>query len=261
MQPYSLFTRIRNQYQLRVSDELQIYLLKSLRDVLILALEFFVENAMAQLISTVDHNRIPLRDLGYEFLRKTNAAKVAFFGYQLSIEALAIYWIIFCFFNGSQGLIVLQKSARCLTISRVLRMCVFSLTILPSPKRHCRFDGPVNPFKILVGGACNDLLYSGHVTVYTVIAISITILAGKYSSKIVRYGLPIFIWFYIIQRIMCTILQRHHYSIDMFVGVIVTALIWKCKSLHIDLPKVPEYLFLHLKQVFFPKSRSILKEV
>jgi hypothetical protein len=41
----------------------------------------------------------------------------------------------------------------------------------------------------------------------------------------------------------------------------VTLLIWQCKSLHIDLPRVPTNLFLHLRQLFFPKLRSILKEV
>lgn len=257
----SLFSRFKYQYQLRVSDELHIYILKSLRDVLLLAFEIFVENTMAQFISTFDHNRIPLRDTGYEILLNTNAKKIAYFSYDIAIETLAIYWVLFCFLHGSQGLIVLQRSVRSLTLSRTLRMCVFSLTILPSPKHHCRFTGPVDPFNIRVGGACNDLLYSGHVTVYTVIAVSLTILLRKHSSKIIRYSLPIFIWFYIIQRIMRTILEHHHYTIDMLVGLIITSLIWHCKPLHIDLPKVPENLLLHLKQLTYPNPRSILKEV
>ena len=39
-----LFDSIRTQYQLRISYELQIYILKSVRDLLFLAIEFFIEN-------------------------------------------------------------------------------------------------------------------------------------------------------------------------------------------------------------------------
>ncbi|CAF1355992.1 unnamed protein product [Adineta steineri] len=259
-QQHSLLSSIKYQYQLRVSHELQIYILKSLRDLLFLALEFFIENTMVQVISTMHHVHIPLRDLGYEFLKNINSEKFAYIGYQLPVEYLAIIWILFCFINGSQGLIIIQKGARCLTIARLLRICVFSLTILPSPKPWCRFTGPVNPFRARVGGACNDLLYSGHVIIYTLTALAFTILSRQYSKKL-RYSLSILIWLYILQRIICTILERHHYSIDMFLGFIVTLLIWQCKSLHIDLPTVPQNLFLHLKQLFFPKCRFTLKEV
>ncbi|UJR26081.1 hypothetical protein I4U23_007427 [Adineta vaga] len=216
---------------------------------------------MVQVISTHRHNRIPLRDLGYELLININAEEIVFFNDPISIEQLAIIWVFFCFLNGSKGLTVIQKGARCLTIARSIRICVFSLTILPSPKPWCHFTGPINPFRARVGGVCNDLLYSGHVVIYTLTAISFTILSREYSMKLLRYGLRIFIWFYIFQRILCTILERHHYSIDMFLGFIVTLLIWQCKPLHIDLPKVPHNLFLHLKQLMFPKVRSILKEV
>jgi len=261
MQRRSLFASIKSQCQLRVSDELKIYVLKSLRDLLLLAIEFFIETTMVQLISTFEHDRTPLRDLGFELLEKIHVKRIAYIGFQFSIEMLAIIWILFCFCNGSYGLTIIQKGARCLTIARALRVCLFSMTILPSPKPWCRFPGPVKPFTILIGGACNDLLYSGHVTIYTLTGIAFTVLSQRYPFRILRIGIPIFIWLHIIQRIICTILERHHYSIDMFLGCIVTLLIWKCKPLHIDLPKVPQNLFLHLKQLLFPKVRSILKEV
>ena len=257
----SLVVFLQNQYQLRVTDELQIYVVKSLRDLFFLALEFFIENIMVQVISSVTHLHIPLRDLGYEFLVEIRAAKIAYLGYDVSVELLALIWVLFCFLHGRQGLIVVQKGARCLTIARFLRICLFSLTVLPSPKRWCRFQGPVKPFAAFVGGACNDLLYSGHVTIYTLTAMAFTILSRNYSSKALRYLLRIFIWFYICQRIACTILERHHYSIDMFLGFIMTLFIWQYQSFYIDLPVVPENLFLHLKQLFFPKSRSIMKEI
>jgi len=258
---HSLLTFIRYQYEIRVSYELQIYILKSLRDVLFLALEFFIENTMVQVISTVDHNRTPLRDLGCEFLVMINAKKFAYLGFQLYVENLAFVSVLFCLLNGSKGFTVVNKGVRCLAIGRLLRMCIFSMTILPSPKSWCRFTGPINPFRAHVGGACNDLLYSGHVVLYTIIATAFTKVSQEYSLRIFRYGLPILIWCHLTQRAIRTILEHHHYSIDMFLGCIVTLLIWQCKPLHIDLPIVPQNSFLHLKHLFFPRIRSILKEV
>lgn len=257
----SVFVFLYNQYQLRVTNELQIYVFKSLRDLFLLAMEFFIENIMVQVISSVTHLHIPLRDLGFEFLVLIRATKIIFLDSDISVETLALLWILFCFLHGRQGLSVAQKGARCLTIARLLRICLFSLTILPSPKRWCRFQGPVRPFTALVGGACNDLLYSGHVIIYTLTGIAFTILSRNYPSKTLRYLLRILIWLYIGQRIACTIIERHHYSIDMFLGFIMTLLIWQYQSFYVDLPVVPENLFLHLKQLVFPKSRSISKEV
>lgn len=256
-----MFASIRQQFQSRVDYELQLYLVKSLRDLFFLALEFFIENTAVQMISSVPHIHIPLRDLGYELLLYLNAQYLVYINLQISVESIAIIWILVCFLHGKQGITYLQKSARCLTIVRSLRICLFSLTVLPSPRRRCHFRGPINPFKARINGVCNDLLYSGHVTVYTLVGISLTLLSKRYSSKSTRYLFRICLWFYLIQRIILTILQRHHYSIDMFLGFVITLLIWQCQIFYYDLPTVPKHLFLHLKHLFFPKSHSILKQV
>lgn len=249
-------------YRSRVSHELEIYVLKSLRDLFFLALEFFVENTMGQVISTVEHNRIPLRDLAFESLVQFNARHIAYLTPHIQVEEFAALWVLFCFSHGSVGLGVVQKGARCLTIARFLRMCLYSMTVLPSPKSWCRFTDPVDPFQIRVGGACNDLLYSGHVTIYTLTAIAITILSRRSSWKICRYILPLSIWFHVLQVILAAILERHHYSIDMFLGFIVILLMWQCQPLYVDLPRVPTPLSRHLKQLVCPlPARSILKEV
>lgn len=261
MQGNNFFRSIRYQYQSRVHYELQIYLIKSLRDLFFLALEFFIENLAVQIISSIPHIHMPLRDLGYELLINLRAHYIAYLGYQISVEQIACIWVLFCFCHGNAGLAVLQKGARCLTIVRSLRICLFSLTILPSPKRRCHFDGPIDPFRARIGGACNDLLYSGHVTVYTLTGLAVTLLSRNYSSKYSRYTLCLLIWCYVCQRIIRTILERHHYSIDMFLGLIVTLLIWQCEIFYYDLPHVPKNLFLHLKQLFSPRYSSILKEV
>ena len=254
-------TRMQHRYRARVTPELELYVLKSLRDLLLLGIEFFIENTMGQVISTVDHNRTPLRDLAYELLLRINVQPIVYMGWHLSVEQLAVLWVFFCFSHGSKGLTVVQKGVRCLTIARTLRMCLYTMTVLPSPKPWCRFTDAIDPFHLRVGGACNDLLYSGHVTVYTLTAVALTVLSREYSWRVARYGFPILIWLQITQRIICTILERHHYSIDMFLGLIVTLLIWQCQPLHVDLPQVPGRLFLHLKQLVYPQYRPILKEV
>lgn len=257
----TFFSSVQHRYRSRVTSELQTYVLKSLRDLLLLALEFFVENTMVQVISATPHIHMPLRDLGHELLVYLHAERVAFVGFELAVEELAVIWVLFCFAHGSKGLAVIQRGARCLAITRSLRICVFTLTVLPSPKPHCRFAGPVDPFQAQIGGVCNDLLFSGHVVIYTLTAVAFTVLCRDYANRALRYGPPAFVWLYMTQRIVRTILERHHYSIDMVVGLIITLLIWQSRVLQCDLPKVPQNLFLHLKQLVFPKSRSILKEV
>ena len=257
----NLLRLIKSEFRLRVSDELLIYVVKSLRDLLLLVVEFFIENTMIQVISSFKHNRVPLRDLFHELIDLLNIQSLIYFTVDLSVETIALIWILFCFSHGEVGLRVIQKGARCLIIARSIRICVFTMTILPSAKPWCQFNGPIEPFTVRVGGACNDLLYSGHVTIYTLTGISFSILSQRYSVAFLRYVLPLLVWFHIIQRIMAAILEGHHYSIDMFVGFIVTSLIWNCSSIHIDLPQVPRNLSLHLRRLISPHVRSILKEV
>jgi hypothetical protein len=48
------------------------------------------------------------------------------------------------------------------------------------------------------------------------------------------------------------IVELHHYSVDMFLGLCVTLLIWHANVLYYDLPTVPKPLYPHLKKLFFP---------
>jgi hypothetical protein len=261
MCPHLILTNIKSQYRSHVTSELECYLVKTVRDLLLLALIFFIENTMVQVISAVEHDRRPLRDLAYEFIVENQSNQLMMPMFDISIETLVTIWVLYCLSRGTHGLTVIQKGVRCLIVARALRICLFSITVIPSPKAHCRFRGPINPFKMRVGGACNDLLYSGHVTVYTLAGIAFTILSQDYSTKLYRYLLPISVWFYIGQRIIKTIFERHHYSIDMFLGFIVTQLIWQCQPLYIDLPQVPSCLLLHLRQLIFARRECILKQV
>jgi hypothetical protein len=56
----------------------------------------------------------------------------------------------------------------------------------------------------------------------------------------------------VIQRMIRAVIEFHHYSVDMFLGLCVTLLIWHADILYYDLPSVPKPLYPHLKKLFFP---------
>lgn len=60
----------------------------------------------------------------------------------------------------------------------------------------------------------------------------------------------------VFQRIIRAIIELHHYSVDMFLGLCVTLLFWHSDILYYDLPKVPEPLYPHLKKFFFPYDQE-----
>lgn len=139
-----------------VTPEMAIYALKSLRDLLFMGIELFTENTMIQVISLMEHNRTPLRDLAEEYLSNVNRSFVdfAYFGekiYQVDTNSVLLLWVLYCFLHGPTGLKVLQKGVRCLTITRAIRVLTFSMTVLPNPNPKCNFTGPINPFNLSPG--------------------------------------------------------------------------------------------------------------
>ncbi|CAF1008499.1 unnamed protein product [Rotaria sp. Silwood1] len=239
-----------------VTPEIAKYAFKSIRDLLFMGIELLTENTMIQVISLLEHNRTPLRDLAEEYLSNVNRKFVdfAYIGentYQVDTNSVLFLWIFYCFLHGPKGLKVLQKGVRCLTIARALRVITFSITILPNPNPKCNFTGPINPFNLSPGGACNDLLYSGHVIVYTISALAVTILCSLYPFGLLRLLIRLFIWIQVVQRMIRAIVEFHHYSVDMFLGLCITLLIWHADILYYDLPCLPQPLYPHLKRLIF----------
>jgi hypothetical protein len=139
-----------------LSPEMTIYLFKTLRDLIFMGIELLTENTMIQVISSLKHDRTPLRDLAEEYLSNINRTFVefAYFGkdtYQVETNSVLFLWIFYCFLHGPKGLKVLQKGVRCLTIARTLRIITFSLTILPNPNIRCEFTGPIEPLNLSPG--------------------------------------------------------------------------------------------------------------
>ncbi|CAF0850421.1 unnamed protein product [Rotaria sordida] len=240
-----------------ITPEIAIYALKSIRDLVFMITELLIENTMIQVISLLEHDRTPLRDLAEEYLSNANRTfmEFAYIGestYQVDTNSVLFLWILYCFLHGPRGLKVLQKGVRCLTIARAIRVITFSMTILPNPNPKCNFTGPVDPFNLSPGGACNDLLYSGHVIVYTISAVAVTILCSSYPFALLRLLIRLFIWIQVIQRMIRAVVEFHHYSVDMFLGLCVTLFIWHADILYYDLPRLPEPLYPHLKRLIFP---------
>jgi hypothetical protein len=139
-----------------ITPEMAIYAFKSIRDLLLMGIELLVENTMIQVISSLEHNRTPLRDVAEEYLSDINRTFVefAYIGentYQVDTNSVLFLWIFYCFLHGPRGLKVLQKGVRCLTLARALRVITFSITVLPNPNPKCNFTGPIEPLNLSPG--------------------------------------------------------------------------------------------------------------
>lgn len=142
-----------------VTHEMAFYAFKSIRDLVFMGIELLTENTMIQVISSLEHNRMPLRDLVEEFLMNSDhqaLVNLAYFGkntYQVETNSVLFLWVFYCFLHGPRGLAVLQKGVRCLTIARALRIVTFSITVLPNPNPMCNFTGPIDPWNLSPGSS------------------------------------------------------------------------------------------------------------
>lgn len=121
-----------------------------------------------------------------------------------------------------------------LASARLIRTISFVLTVLPSQVPNCyrrHFPPPPDNWKdwILVGmlpssrGGCNDLILSGHATVTSTIACASTSVSSNMSFSVA-------VWTLIALDYSIEAYQGLHYSVDMFLGGIVTCLLWHLTS-------------------------------
>lgn len=117
-----------------------------------------------------------------------------------------------------------------LASARLIRYISFVLTVLPSQVPNCyrhHFPPPPDNWKdwILVGmlpssrGGCNDLILSGHATVTSTIACAATSVSSNTSFSVA-------VWTLVALDYSIEAYQGLHYSVDMFLGGIVTCLLW-----------------------------------
>lgn len=116
-------------------------------------------------------------------------------------------------------------------ISRGIRCVCFMLTVLPNPKPGCymkRFPPVPQSFlefltigfqKMKGTGGCNDLIFSGHCALWTLTPL---LYHSYYKSKCCWL-----LWLALVQTSIRTVLEHHHYSVDMFLAVVITTLVWR----------------------------------
>ena len=118
-----------------------------------------------------------------------------------------------------------------LATARLIRTVSFVLTVLPSQVPGCyrrHFPMPPNTWKewLLIGflpnsrGGCNDLILSGHATVLTTLGCGCTSVANNVKFSVA-------VWTLVAVDFAIESYQGLHYSVDMWLGCIVTALLWQ----------------------------------
>lgn len=118
-----------------------------------------------------------------------------------------------------------------LGIARFVRTVSFLLTVLPSQMPSCyRSHYPPVPDTwsewIMVGlkpaarGGCNDLIISGHATVTSVLAcVGVSVADNAFFS--------VAVWSLLAFDYLVEVYQGFHYSVDMWMGAVITSLIFR----------------------------------
>lgn len=128
---------------------------------------------------------------------------------------------------------VASRALWTLGMARAIRTVAFSLTVLPSPVRNCyvqRFPVPVpelfswewfqTGFLPATHGGCNDLIVSGHATVTSTLTCVVTSVANDPTFTLL-------LWLLVAMDYCIEIYEGFHYSVDMWMGMILVQLIWR----------------------------------
>eukprot|EP00579_Thalassiosira_antarctica_P012675 CAMPEP_0201921660 /NCGR_PEP_ID=MMETSP0903-20130614/9922_1 /ASSEMBLY_ACC=CAM_ASM_000552 /TAXON_ID=420261 /ORGANISM="Thalassiosira antarctica, Strain CCMP982" /LENGTH=531 /DNA_ID=CAMNT_0048458657 /DNA_START=121 /DNA_END=1716 /DNA_ORIENTATION=+ len=194
--------------------------------------------------SLQDNGRIVLEKLVTKIFN-VNAPRMAANALQKLRDSLNVQWSLVSSFGASLVCLELQlgkKSQRTLpglafhavmtlALARVIRTISFFLTVLPSQVPNCyarHFPPPPEEWTewLMIGflpnsrGGCNDLILSGHATITSTLGCAFTSAASNTSFSIA-------VWTLIALDYSIEVYQGLHYSVDMWLGCIVTCLLWQ----------------------------------
>jgi len=226
--------------------------IKAVKATLLLATIMFTENFCIWVVSATykishvssptplqDNGKILIHTLFYEMLKVTPEKLQEVRNFLNIPWALVLSLcgsIIICEFNLSRRYKNLGtlacKALLTLGTSRFIRTLSFLMTVLPSQLPFCyrKHKFPVPPPSswidwILIGlipnskGGCNDLIISGHATVMSVLALACTSVAEDLYFTIA-------VWMLLTFDFLVEISQGFHYSVDMWLGAVITTLVW-----------------------------------
>jgi len=114
--------------------------------------------------------------------------------------------------------------------SHLIRTFAFMITILPNPRPGCyKANFPPVPSSIWEfikigfgakrGSGCNDLVISGHGVVYAVVPLAL-------QTFYRHHGATAIAWAAVIKLCIQETVDKTHYSVDMFLAVVIAGLVW-----------------------------------
>lgn len=149
-------------------------------------------------------NRVPLNDILHEIIPEK---KTKLHDYFCVIQTG--FLITYLILKNKKTLFF--KFVNIISILFILRSISMIVTILPTPK-NC------NKPPFILGG-CGDLIFSGHFTLNTTV---LYILLNKIG---IHYFIKIYFIFAYFLSIISTIASRDHYTIDIFIAILLSFLI------------------------------------
>lgn len=220
---------------------------------LIMIIELMFENMMVWTVSATDQRKyddVPaLQDnialICGTFMNKSSVARTMLefqpantFGFLIwSIAlALSVAWNQLPY----SGFAMMTRFCWTVTWSRLIRVGSFLVTVVPSPRPGCyeeRFPPPPDTWWdwIMVGisemrgfGGCNDLVFSGHAAFWVLCPL---LFQEYYFNHFPRKTWFLktcqkFMWILVFFTCLQDVNTQQHYSVDMFLGVVVTCLVW-----------------------------------
>ncbi|KAI3427203.1 hypothetical protein D9Q98_007139 [Chlorella vulgaris] len=119
--------------------------------------------------------------------------------------------------------------------THIIRTLAFMTTVLPNPRLRCYARNfppvPADWREFLAiglstkrGSGCNDLVISGHGVVYAAVPLAL----GTYCPlPSWRFGPAMLSWLAVIKLCIQETVDKTHYSVDMLLAVVLTALVWR----------------------------------
>lgn len=185
-----------------------------LKYIIILLFIIFIEifiSYKAEKMYSLPENKHKIHDLGFKIIPKLNNK------YNFIDDILIIIPIIALFFYK----IDYKKYLLSLIIIQILRSICLMLTILPPPDKNCEnnLKKKENNFYFfrMCFGRCNETIFSNHTSI---LLLTLIYLYPNFSKLIQKFMVV-----YFLTTIYIILGLRNHYSIDVFLAIIITSLV------------------------------------
>ncbi|BFU18257.1 membrane-spanning protein, putative [Entamoeba histolytica HM-1:IMSS-B] len=192
----------------------------------------------------IKYQQFILDDIGFTLMPFVDIVQFA----DIYLGAIIIICLVFRFFITKYRLIILRRYFTLMGVLFAIRLVCVYLTILPDPSR---VETTVNSnpflegFYIMTGlhFSTVDKLFSGHTMSITLIALFWSHYSGRvpiidfnpFNWKwVTSYGYPLkitltslYVWVYVMIGWCLFVMLRRHYSVDVFLGVIICVVVFE----------------------------------